>query len=47
MIFRDKKDGAQVSDRASWAGEVRATLFLAWPLILSNLSGALIHATDV
>ena len=31
----------------SWADEARATLALAWPLILSNLSGALIHATDV
>ncbi len=30
-----------------WADEARATLALAWPLILSNLSGALIHATDV
>lgn len=30
-----------------WREEFRATLLLAWPLILSNLSGSLIHATDV
>ncbi|MFM7028101.1 MAG: MATE family efflux transporter [Chakrabartia sp.] len=30
-----------------WRAEMRTTLALAWPLILSNLSGALIHATDV
>ncbi len=32
---------------ARWKEEVRATLSLAWPLILSNLTGSLIHATDV
>ncbi len=47
MTFRDNQVGVKASDHASWGGEVRATLFLAWPLILSNLSGALIHATDV
>lgn len=30
-----------------WRDEFRATIALAWPLILSNLSGSLIHATDV
>jgi MATE family multidrug resistance protein len=30
-----------------WRGELRATLALAWPLILSNLTMALIQATDV
>jgi MATE family multidrug resistance protein len=30
-----------------WRGEARATLALAWPLILTNLAQALIHATDV
>lgn len=30
-----------------WRDEARATLSLAGPLILSNLSGAMIHATDV
>lgn len=34
-------------DRSAWTSEMRTTLALAWPLILSNLSGALIHATDV
>lgn len=32
---------------AQWREEFRATLSLAWPLILANLSGSLIHATDV
>ena len=31
----------------SWRKELRATLALAWPLILSNLTFALIQATDV
>lgn len=35
------------SNRALWRAEMRTTLALAWPLILSNLSGAMIHATDV
>ncbi|GAA4723966.1 MATE family efflux transporter [Sphingomonas lutea] len=30
-----------------WSEELRATLTLAWPLILSNLTFALIQATDV
>lgn len=30
-----------------WRDEFRATLALAWPLILANLAGSLIHATDV
>ena len=30
-----------------WREELRATLALAWPLILSNLTLALIQATDV
>ncbi len=32
---------------ADWRQELRATLALAWPLILSNLTMALIQATDV
>ncbi|QAY80066.1 MATE family efflux transporter [Sphingosinicella sp. BN140058] len=35
------------SKRAPWRAEVRATLALAWPLILTNVAQALIHATDV
>jgi len=31
----------------SWKGELRATLSLAWPLILANLTMQLIQATDV
>lgn len=33
--------------RGAWRDELRATLGLAWPLILSNLTMALIQATDV
>jgi MATE family multidrug resistance protein len=35
------------SDRRLWREEARATLALAWPLILTNLALSLIHATDV
>lgn len=35
------------SPTPSWRTELRATLHLAYPLILTNLTGALIHATDV
>jgi len=30
-----------------WAAEAKATLRLAWPLILTNVAQSLIHATDV
>ena len=30
-----------------WRAEIRATLLLAYPLVLTNLTQALIHATDV
>src|SRR5688572_20125415 len=30
-----------------WRAEARATLLLAYPLVLTNLAQALIHATDV
>ncbi len=33
--------------RTLWRTELRATLTLAWPLILANLSASLINATDV
>jgi multidrug resistance protein, MATE family len=35
------------NDTAAWRDELRAMLVLAWPLILSNLTMALIQATDV
>ncbi|MEO5774222.1 MAG: MATE family efflux transporter [Sphingomicrobium sp.] len=35
------------SDTGSWLEELRATLSLAWPLILSNLTMQVINATDV
>jgi MATE family multidrug resistance protein len=34
-------------ERRLWGEEARATLALAWPLILTNVAQALIHATDV
>ena len=36
-----------IGGSAAWRAELRATLALAWPLILSNLTMALIGATDV
>jgi len=41
---------AGISSNASartWRGELRATLVLAWPLVLSNLTTAIMGATDV
>jgi MATE family multidrug resistance protein len=41
-------DGLSPSTTARpWSDELRATLALAWPLILSNLTMSLIQATDV
>ncbi len=37
----------QESPRSGWSAELRATLALAWPLILSNLTMQVIQATDV
>jgi MATE family multidrug resistance protein len=34
-------------DRSAWLDELRATLALAWPLILANLTQQVIQATDV
>lgn len=34
-------------ERGAWGAEGRATLSLAWPLILTNVAQMLIHATDV
>ena len=38
---------AASADRSLWRAEIRATLLLAYPLVLSNVTQALIHATDV
>ena len=35
------------ADRGAWLTELRATLALAWPLILANLTQQIIQATDV
>ncbi|HEY0113673.1 MAG TPA: MATE family efflux transporter [Allosphingosinicella sp.] len=37
----------RAEDRRLWREEARATLALAWPLILTNVAQSLIHATDV
>jgi len=34
-------------DRGAWLSELRATLTLAWPLMLANLTQQIIQATDV
>src|SRR5205823_11885886 len=36
-----------VSDRGLWRDELRATLALAWPLVLANLTQQAIQATDI
>ena len=38
---------AHTTAAIAWRSEVRATLALAWPLILANLTMASIQATDV
>lgn len=38
---------SQLGVERPWTDELRATIALAWPLILSNLTMALIQATDV
>ncbi len=42
----NRADTVQLSKR-DWRGELRATLALAWPLMLANLTMQLIQATDV
>jgi MATE family multidrug resistance protein len=37
----------ETKERGAWLREARATLTLAWPLILANLTQQLIQATDV
>jgi MATE family multidrug resistance protein len=39
--------GGAISERGLWRQEARATLALAWPLIVTNIAQSLIHATDV
>ena len=39
--------GAPSAERSLWRTEIRATLLLAYPLVLTNVTQALIHATDV
>jgi MATE family multidrug resistance protein len=35
------------AERSLWRAEIKATLLLAYPLVLTNVTQALIHATDV
>ena len=35
------------TERTAWSAELRATLTLAWPLILANLTQQVIQATDI
>jgi MATE family, multidrug efflux pump len=37
----------ETTSPSPWRAEMRATLALAWPLILTNMAQSLIHATDV
>lgn len=46
-MLRDHAFEQMSTPPAPWRDEARAMLSLAWPLILSNLTMALIHATDV
>jgi MATE family multidrug resistance protein len=41
------QEESKTGSRRLWRGEARATLALAWPLVLTNVAQALIHATDV
>jgi MATE family multidrug resistance protein len=41
------RPSAASSEPSPWRAEIRATLLLAYPLVLTNLTQALIHATDV
>ena len=43
----DEAAAITADDRARWSDELRATLTLAWPLILANLTQQLIQATDI
>jgi multidrug resistance protein, MATE family len=47
MLRNHHLDPTTLDRAAPWRDEARAMLALAWPLILSNLTMALIHATDV
>lgn len=38
---------ADTAEPRPWRAEIRATLLLAYPLVLTNLTQALIHATDI
>ena len=43
----DEAAAITADDGARWSDELRATLTLAWPLILANLTQQLIQATDI
>jgi MATE family multidrug resistance protein len=41
------RPAAASTEKSLWRAEARATLLLAYPLVLTNLTQALIHATEV
>src|SRR5205085_984970 len=43
----DARAEIATDERTAWTGELRATLALAWPLVLANLTQQLIQATDI
>lgn len=47
LLGAGMKANLSATRRTLWRDEARAMLSLAWPLILSNLTMSLIHATDV
>src|SRR5687768_14042929 len=44
---RDVMEGAEAEHRHLWHEEFRATVALAWPLVLTNVAQAVITTTDV
>lgn len=45
--MKEETQTATVDEASTWRAEARATLLLAWPLILTNLAQTLMTATDV
>ena len=47
MLHAPTSESGQATARESWRDELAATVRLAWPLVLTNLTMSLIGATDV
>ena len=39
--------GARAPGQGLWRDEIRATVSLAWPMVLTNLGQTAMHVTDV